>query len=95
MTKNAISYYLRKVITEAHATFDEEMEGQLRVKAHEIRAVATSIRYTKNLSVKDLIEAAFWRCRSVFASHYLKDVAIVYEKCCALGPIVSAGEPVA
>ena len=27
----------------------------------------------------------------MFASHYLLDMAIVYENCCALGPIVAAG----
>ena len=67
----------------------------MKVKAHEVRAVATSIRFLKNLSLNDVMKATFWRCSSVFAAHYLKDFQITYENCRALGPLVSAGTSVA
>ena len=37
------------------------------------------------------LEAAQWRCHSVFASHYLKDVELTYEDCLTLGPLLVAG----
>ena len=91
MSKNGISFLIRQLIKEAHAELHEDFCPPLKVRAHDVRAVSTSFNFFKNLSLDDVIKAAMWRCRSLFASHYLKDVEIVYEDCCALGPLVTAG----
>ena len=62
------------------------------IRAHNIRAVSTSINFMKNRSLKAVLEAATWRGNNVFTSHYLKDVQRIYEHCSALGPIVAAGD---
>lgn len=89
LSKNALSFFLRETIREAHLLCEEENFGLLKVKAHEIRAIATSLAYRKNMSVKQIMEATFWRSDSVFASHYLREVRVDYEKCYALGPYVA------
>ena len=66
----------------------------LRVKAHDTRGVATSLNFMKILSLDKVVEAASWRTNSVFASHYLKDVEIVYENCRALGHFIAAGNQI-
>ena len=95
MKKNAISFFIRKLIIQAHSSIEEDLLPPLRVKAHDVRGVATSLSFLSNLSLDSVIEAASWKTSSVFASHYLKDVEIVYNTCRALGPIVSAGSIVA
>ena len=76
---------------EAHKEVSEESIKLCRVKSQEVRAVSTSLAFAHNLSIETVVEAAQWRSNSVFASHYLKEVALHYENCKALGPIVSAG----
>ena len=95
MSKGGISYFIRMLIKEAHKELDENYCPLIKVRAHDVRAVATSYNFHKNLSLETVINAARWRCKSVFATHYLKDVEISYDECCALGPIIAAGSVVA
>ena len=72
MSKNAISYLLRTLIKEAHQELREDLMPVLKVKPHEIRAVATSVNFKQNLSLEAVVSAAQWKCASVFANHYLQ-----------------------
>ncbi|XP_064088546.1 uncharacterized protein LOC135202963 [Macrobrachium nipponense] len=90
LSKNTLSFFIRNVIREAHTSCNQEQFSLLKVKAHEVRAIATSLAFKKNMSLQNLMKATFWRCESVFSNHYLKDVTIMYEKCFGLGPYVSA-----
>ena len=80
---------------EAHSSISEDLLPPLRVRAHDVRGVATSLSFVSSLSLARVIETVSWKTSSVFASHYLKDVEIIYNSCRALGPIVSAGSIVA
>ena len=62
-----------------------------KVTPNEVRAVATSLAFEHNLAIDTVLEAAQWRRNMVFTGHYLKDVAIQYQNCKTLGPIVAAG----
>lgn len=62
-----------------------------KVKAHEVRAVATSMAFRHNTSLASILQATFWRSRSVFALHYLKDVEATFDNCCRLGPLSVMG----
>ena len=90
-SKNALSYLIKLVVKEAHEALEPEYLKLFKVKMHEVRAVATSLSFSHNLSIESVMEAAQWRSQSVFASHYLKDVSIQYNDCRALGPFVAAG----
>ena len=79
------------LIREAHASLKPELVPILKVKPHELRAVATSVAFKQNLSLDSVMETAQWRCNSVFASHYLKDVSYNFGNCRTLGPFVAAG----
>ena len=91
MSKAAISFFIRQVIRSAHETFPDGLAGILRVKAHEVRAVATSLLWNVNRRLSDVMEAACWRTPSVFANHYLRTVQRVQEEVFSLGPIIAAG----
>ena len=87
MSKNAISYFLREVITESGAS----KEPGVVPRAHSIRGVATSAAFHRNWSVSSLLDAACWRLNSVFTSFYLKDLHFEVDGLCSLGPFVTAG----
>ena len=91
MSKAAISYFLRLVIRSAHESFPDHLARLLRVKAHEVRAVATSLLWQTNRRLSDVMDAACWRTPSVFANHYLRPVQRVQEDVFSLGPVVAAG----
>ena len=90
-SKNGISYLLKALIKEAHHALQPEFLPILKVKPHEVRAVATSVSFERNMSLNQVMEMAQWRCQSVFASHYLKDICLDYGTCRTLGPFVAAG----
>ena len=94
MSKNALSFFLRETIKEAHMTFQPEQYWRQDIRAHSIRAVATSLNFMRNHSLQTVIEAATWRGNSIFASHYLKDVKRTYEACSSLGPLIAGGGPI-
>ena len=94
-SKNAISYLIRQLIKEAHLALKPELLPILKAKPHEVRAVATSLSFEHNMSLEDVMNMAQWRCQSVFASHYLKEVSFEYESCRTLSPFVAAGTVIA
>ena len=91
LSKNGVSLHLRSLIKQAHAELDPSFYDICRVKAHEVRGVATSMRFNFSMNVMELMYAAAWRCHSIFAMRYLKDVETDFGDCCAFGPFVAAG----
>ena len=62
----------------------------VRVRAHEVRAVATSTLFRKVRSIPAVLRAGTWKSMSTFASFYLRDVTHRYLDTFSLGPVVSA-----
>ena len=89
ISKNAISFFLREVITDAGAV---RTDGGRALRAHSIRGMSTSMVFMRNWSVRHVLEAATWRSNSVFVSFYLRDVAYTWDDCKSLGPFVPAGQ---
>ena len=87
LSKNAISFFLRDVISSAGASRPEV--GCLR--AHDIRSVSTSVAFHRNWSVSTVLESATWASSSVFMSFYLRDLQHKFNGILSLGPFVAAG----
>ena len=87
LSKNAISFFLRDVISSAGASRPEV--GRLR--AHDVRSVSTSVAFHCNWSVSAVLESATWSSSSVFSSFYLRDLQHEYDGVLSLGPFVAAG----
>ena len=62
MSKNAVSFFLREVISAAGAA--RPQVGSLQ--AHEVRSVSTSVAFHRNWSVTSVLESATWASSSVF-----------------------------
>ena len=87
LSKNAISFFLRDVISSAGASRPEV--GRLR--AHDIRSVSISVAFHRNWSVSTVLESATWASSSVFTSFYLRDLQHEFDGILSLGPFVAAG----
>ena len=87
MSKNAVSFFLREVISATEAA--RPQVGSLR--AHEVRSVSTSVAFHRNWSVTSVLESATWASSSVFSSFYLRDIQHEYDGLLSLGPFVAAG----
>ena len=87
MSKNAISFYLRQLITDSGA-----VSSSRPPRAHDIRGIATSLNYYSNLSLSHLMQIATWRSNRVFASRYLKEVSATQDNIRRFGPLVIAGD---
>ena len=61
-------------------------------RAHSIRGIATYSAFFRNWSLSSVLEAASWRCNTVFTSFYFRDIQYVFEGVRSLGPFVAAGE---
>ena len=87
MSKNAISFYLRQLITDSGA-----VSSSRPPRAHDIRGIATSLNYYSNLSLSHLMQVATWKSNRVFASQYLKEVSATQDNIRRFGPLVIAGD---
>ncbi len=88
----SISRWIITAIRSAYETTGQNhQELKLaRVKAHEVRALSTSWAEFNGVSVDEILRAASWRSKGVFASFYLRDVSSFQEGMFSLGPIVAA-----
>ena len=91
ISKNAVSFFLRSLISSAGALGGDEGQSP---KAHNVRPMATSVAFMKNWSLTRVLEASTWRAQSVFASFYLRDVSSTSGDIHSLGPIVTSGQVV-
>ena len=86
MSKNALLFFLRRIILDAGAVADFSIP-----RAHSVQGVTTSASFLRNWSVSKVLGAAFWQSNTVFASFYLKDLSFCLDGCSSLGPFVAAG----
>ena len=89
MSKNAMSFFLRQLITESGA-----VSSAVPPRAHDIRGIATSLNYYSNLSLSAINEAATWKSKRVFAIRYLKDMSATRSRLKDKGPLIAAGSAV-
>ena len=87
LSKNAVSFFLREVISAAGAA--RPQVGSLRT--HEVRSVSSSVTFHRNWSVTSVLESATWASSSVFSSFYLRDIQHEFDGLLSLGPFVAAG----
>ena len=91
MSKNAVPYFLREVISGARAVRGDEGPP---LRAHSILSVSTSALFLQNWSISKVLEAASWRSNSVFANFYFKDIWYIFQGIQSHGPFITAGSVV-
>ena len=90
ISAQSISRWICEVIRYAYDHSEEGVRGQFKVRAHEIRALATSWALLTGSSFQEVMSAAFWRGQTTFTDHYLRSLASVSDDLFSLGPLVVA-----
>ena len=69
----------------------DEHLAMFKVRAHDIRGVASTLNVFRNLSFRQVLAAATWKTASVFITHYLKDITPNMDGICSLAPLIAGG----
>ena len=83
-----VSRWLVEVVQDAYTRADLEYDDDIR--AHELRAIASSWAYVNQVRLEDILAAASWRSSGVFQGSYLRDMSSIVDGMATLGPIVAA-----
>ena len=101
LSKNAVSFFLRDVISQAYSSPSSSSSSSSSLpssstsafRAHSVRVVTASWAFSRNGPLSSILAAATWSSSSVFMS-YLKDVQFSSSHGFGLGPVVAAGNVV-
>ena len=85
-----ISTWLVKTVRYAYDSSNTETRNHFQVKAHHVRAMATSWSACRKVPVGNILSAAQWRAHNTFTHFYLMDMTTIEEDMCRIGPIVTA-----
>ena len=97
LSKNALSFFLRDVISRAYSSPSSSTPSTSTPsssRAHSVRGVAASWVFARNASLSSVLAAASWSSSTVFTSFYLSDVQFSSSQGFSLGPVVAAGSVV-
>ena len=88
LSKNALSFFLRSVISLSFPPAPAPPSSSSR--AHSIRAVSTTVAFSRNVPLTSILAAATWSSSTVFTSFYLHDVQFSSSSGFSLGPVIAA-----
>ena len=94
ISKVTLSNWIRQVVRAAHTSASDEDSKFVSRTTHELRAIATSVLFSKSQSLNSVMQAACWKSHSTFSNFYLRDLSHMTDDLISLGPIVSAQEVV-
>ena len=93
-----VSSYLKTVVTDCYKFYNKnrkvyEAEQILKgnVKAHQVRATSASWAAYGGVSMRQIMDACFWKSNNTFTSFYFKDHWVQQNGVFSIGPVVAAG----
>ena len=89
ISKNIVSFWLRKVISQAYQLLGKAVPAPSPL-AQETRGIAPSLLFKKNYAVNQVLKAGIWRRLTTFTRHYLRDLSHKSLDTFHLGPVVAA-----
>ena len=72
--RSSVSRWLVQVISAAYVRSGFDLLGVVP-RPHEVRAWASSLAFAHSRSLRDIMEAAYWRSQATFIQFYLRDVS--------------------
>jgi hypothetical protein len=76
LSVKTISTWICKSISLAYESSDQVILDKFQVKAHDVRALASSWALFNNASLNEVLSAGFWRGESSYLSHYLRSISV-------------------
>ena len=90
ISAKTISSWICRTIPLAYESSGGKFLNRHSVKAHEVRALASSCALFNSASISEVLSAEFWRCQDSFTSFYLRSLSAQADSLFSLGPIVAA-----
>ena len=94
LSASTISRWICTTIVDSHAAIQNSKNLSGSVKAHEVRAVATSLQLFNKVDLHSVMKAERWSSGGTFTSFYLRDLCPQADSLKRAGPIVAAGDVV-
>ena len=91
LSASSISRWICTTIVDSHAAIQDSKNLSGSVKAHKVRAVATSLQLFK-VALHSVMKAGRWSSGGTFTSFYLRDLCPQADSLQRAGPIVAAGD---
>ena len=76
LSVKTISTWICKTISLAYESSGQVILDKFQVKAHDVRALASSWALFNNASLNEVLSVGFWRGESSFLSHYLRSMSV-------------------
>ena len=92
LSASSISRWICTTIVDSHAAIQDSKNLSVSVKAHEVRAEATSLQLFNKVDLHSVMKAGRWSSGGTFTSFYLRDFCPQAESLRRAGPIVAAGD---
>jgi hypothetical protein len=92
ISSSTISRWICNTIIDAHNSLSDPLPSG--IKAHEVRAVATSLRLFSRTPLNQIIEAGRWHSGGSFSKFYLRDLVSQENSIKSAGTLVAAGQVV-
>ena len=87
--KNTVSFWLRKVISQAYRLSGRPLPGP-SPRARETHGIAPSLLFKKNFAVHQVLKVGTWRRHTTFTRQYLRDLSHKSLDTFHLGSVVAA-----
>ena len=91
LSATTISRWICTTIVDSHAAIQNSKSFSRSVKAHEVRAVATSLQLFNKVELQAVLKAGRWSSGGTFTSFYLRDLCPQADSLRRMGPLVAAG----
>ena len=92
LSASTISRWICTTIVDSHADIQNSRNLSGSVKAHEVRAVATSLQLFNKVDLHSVMKAGRWSSGGTFTSFYLRDLCPQADSLQRAGPIVAGGD---
>ena len=85
-----LSGWVVRVITNAYKAHDTARLRSGNIRAHDVRAIATSLSLYAETPLHHILDAAYWSSQRSFCDYYLKDMTGHLDGIFKMGPVVAA-----
>ena len=92
LSASTISRWICTTIVDSHGAIQSSRNLSGSVKAHKVRAVATSLQLFNKVDLHSVMKAGRWSSGGTFTSFYLRDLCPQADSLQRAGPIVAAGD---
>ena len=90
ISRSTISHWIKQTVQICYRSADSETLQLSKVKAHDVRALSSSLAFKGGVPLDDILHSCFWKSHGTFTNFYLKDVCWENDNVFKLGPIVAA-----